>query len=223
MASRARSRAIGSGIAVAASTVLLAGCAPEPTEPPPPATSAQITSMMNDWARTQAAKDATQLDQPLDDIHFRRFVDSADWSGVMTRCAAALGAKGLTYLDGFATVALPVGPEYRALDLYADAVCTIQYPPAPLKLRLRTPQQLDYTYAYYQNSLLPCLRSSGVGVGAMPAADEFREQSLNGLAAWVPYDHLRLSSDRSAAWLSWLKLKCPAAPPGLPDAVGGSE
>ena len=223
MTGRARAKAIGVGVALAASVMVLAGCTPEPAEPPPPASPAQITSMMNDWVATQVADDATQVDEPLDDIHFIRFVGAADLSAVMTRCAAGLGARGLTYIDGFATAQLPVSAKDRALDQYADAVCTIQYPPAALKLRLRTPQQLDYTYLYYENSLVPCLRSSGVELDPLPSQDVFRERSSSGLAAWIPYDHLRLSSHRTAAWLAWLKMKCPSAPPGLPDVVGGSD
>jgi hypothetical protein len=175
--------------------------------------------MMRDWAKTEAGRYPTELRQNLADVSFVRFVTPDAWSAVMKQCSDAAGARGITFVDGVAALTESVTDAERQTDSWAYAACSIEYPLVSVRSQLRTPQQLDYIYAYYRNSLVPCLRTSGVGVAGMPAPDQFRDGSDNGLTMWMPYDHLSSAPWLTAASLVSLREKCPPAPPGLPNAV----
>jgi hypothetical protein len=106
--------------------------------------------------------------------------------------------------------------------------------PPPSPDGLMTSQQLDYVYSYYENELLPCLRSSGVEIAVIPMRVAFRDGSNHGLTMWTPYDQLRLNgvavdrvlprdglppkaqrSKNSAVRLATLEAKCPPLPAAL--------
>jgi hypothetical protein len=96
----------------------------------------------------------------------------------------------------------------------ATWMCEAQYPEEPVELGYLTPAQGRYLYGYWQQRLVPCLRSHGAVVrdlAVMPATPTTTAPNTK-LVALNPYLALTLPSGVSRARL---ESSCPAYPSAL--------
>jgi hypothetical protein len=206
------------GIAVLAvfASLALASCATShPELPPPEPTSTQVDQMMQDWAARQSSAYSEHVLGWQRPVAFEKFVPIAAVNKTQAACISQVTHGDFTSLSNRENFDTTVGSDAVAKFQYASAVCGIRFPSISLRSRLRTDDELNYTYDYYTKELLPCLRSFGIGVHGMPSAVDFREDSQHGLVAWSPYAALDVTSPPSPP-LSVLQGKCSPTPPGLP-------
>jgi hypothetical protein len=178
--------------------------------------------MMTEWAASEAEVYANGLSEAVANPGFVRFVSLDEWPAVMARCVERRGGAGASYGPGY-SASLPSRVSAGAASTYrADAQCHIEYPLIALRSRLRTDDQLRYIHAYFAAWLIPCLRSSGLSVGPLPAVKTFVMQSANGVRMWSPYSHVSSEPDQTDASAAALAARCPPLPPGIP-AAGGDD
>jgi hypothetical protein len=207
-------------VALMAAALAFTGCAAQPPKAPPGPNDQQVASMMQDWAKKETANYQADLALMVDNFGFVRFVKPGEWSTVMTECVRDLGGSRFLYGPGN-QASLPALSAPEAKYTYAaNAECSVEYPMSSMRTRLRTPEQLDFIYDYYQAELIPCLRSAGFQVNHVPGSDEYRELSNDGITAWDPYGSLSKGPDQSAVSIAALKARCPALPPGIPPSSG---
>jgi hypothetical protein len=212
---RARGR-VGIALLAVLAPLALASCASSNSESPPPEpTTAQVDQMMQDWAARQSSAYSEHVLGWQRPVAFEKFVPAATRNKTLEACISQVSLGDFTSLSNRENFDTTIGSDAVAKFEYASAVCGIRFPSSSLRARLRTPEQLDYTYDYYTKELLPCLRSFGIGVHGMPSAVDFREDSQHGLVAWSPYAALDVANP-PAPPLSVLEGKCSPTPPGLP-------
>jgi hypothetical protein len=207
-------------VALMCAALALTGCAGQPPVAPPGPNDQQVASMMQQWAKKETANYQADLALMVNNFGFVRFVKPSEWSKVMNECVRSLGGSRFLYGPGN-QASLPALSAPEAKYTYAaNAECRIEYPMSSMRSRLRTPEQLDYIYDYYQARLIPCLRSAGFQIGHVPTSDQYRELSENGITAWDPYGSLTRGPSQSAVSITALKARCPALPPGIPPSAG---
>ena len=229
-AGRTAALAIVAGLAA----VALAACA-SPTQPPPPVPNEhQLESLMSVWPGYEAARINSNAPAALEAVSFEAFVPDDRWTSVMTSCTAEYGVTDITYHSDHTSTAEPTTTARQWGRDFANGACTIRFPPASVKKRLKTVAQLDYIYGYYANDLVPCMASEGFVVKGMPDRARFKVISRNGLTLWSPYaslevDHARVRSFVASDGLAQVPVpdtirdprliallaKCPALPPGV--------
>ncbi len=225
---------VGAVVLAVASVLLLASCAPAPIAAPPPPTTAQITSLMSAWPAYEAALINSNSPATLESVSFVRFVPDAAWYQTMSRCTAQLGVTDITYHPDHTSSAPATSTTKQWARDLANGTCLIQYPPDSVRARLKTPKQLDYIYSYYENELLPCMRTQGVGVTGVPSRSRFHLTARNGLTLWNPYRSIAAGTDQVKSFVGYdglaqipvnpgstsprmaaLLSQCPALPPGV--------
>jgi hypothetical protein len=214
---------VSRSVAVASSALALAlamsGCAPAAPPAAPPAPKArEIQVMMNVWAERQLVLFQSQALEPIPATPFLSFAKPDEWEAVYSSCVYGMGASQPHYLTTDGPQPPSVSSPNQESEYIANVRCSLEYPRPSLKARLRTVKQLEYTFAYYRSTLIPCLRSSGVRVYQVPNAAAFLAGAENGLTAWNPYDDFLAAPTQNAASFSALRAKCPPTPPGLPDS-----
>jgi len=166
---------------LAALLPLLAGCVtageavPEPTVHELETLNERVRQLQ--WQFLQFSPDS-----PRPPVDFVSFVDPANTEQAYAACMQAAGHEGWTPSNSSALGGPPIG---ERLDLY---ICIAQYPIAPSYYGLYTPAQLGAIYDYYRDSLVPCIRAAGVGVGEPPTRAEFVAIPKGFRVLWTPYD-----------------------------------
>ena len=192
------SRLTGAVAVVAASIVLLSGCA-EPRHAPPSGLSAEEFAEYNDYVG-QRMWQFTGLPESLRPEVTPEIVEPDEWTERLGAC------------DDMAAVATAAGEQAAIISEYE---CRMSYQLTPGVLSLLNEAQLDYLYDYYQRTLVPCLRIRGVEVPEVLTRDEAVDVGRFGAYPWNPYgamsDFTRDDVRDSATWA--------ACPPFPPDAV----
>jgi hypothetical protein len=168
--------------------------------------------MMEDWAKVQSIIHSGRTLGESQVVRFVSFASDDDWPFVRAECVARLGGEGFSYTPPYEPPS--TGARDVAVTEHAISVCGIEYPSPQLRAQLRTPEQLEYEYAYYVHQLVPCLRTAGFAVTGVPSPTAFRTSGLHGIEAWSPYDSA-ISQTQPSAPLKMVRQKCPADPPGV--------
>ena len=101
---------------------------------------------------------------------------------------------------------------YERLAIY---VCTAKYPLPPANYGVFSAAQHDYLYDYYLDTLIPCLRSAGIRLAAVPSREEYKSKDS---FSWNPLQDLSGVTDDLRFVL---ESRCAAYPQGFdPYAVG---
>lgn len=185
-------------VAVAASTLLLAGCAETRQAPPSGVSDAELAEY-HDYMGSRMWE-FTGLPQSMRPEVVPQIVEVEEWSERMEGCGDTGAVANAAGLQAAAIL------EYR---------CRMSYQLASERLGLLNEAQLDYLYDYYQDTLVPCLRIRGVELPEILTRDEAVDIGRFGAFPWNPYnampDFVRGDVQDAALWQD-----CPAFPP---DAV----
>jgi len=185
---------------VAASTVLLAGCAPaaELAGPTDAEVSAYIADQNARWWHSIAP------DEPPPAVPVVRTVKAQEQPNLIAEC---LNANGFQY--GFSSQAQ--GSDSPLLR--AQWICTQQFPVAPddeVRKNVLGAAQLAYLYDYFNHRVIPCLALNGYSVGEVPSRAAFLRDSI-GQPAWNPYLVLE-PSPADADGVKIIAARCPPPP-----------
>jgi hypothetical protein len=191
-------------VALAASTLLLAGCAIAPTLPPAISQSelADFLEQRNvEWWESAFPGEPRPIVEPLG------YVDSYGPSSPFTTCLLDRGVAGVRLDGGNVTFDPPPGGDVR------DYVCSLRFPRRvddPESAGILSAAQVDYLYDFLEGRLVPCLTMLGYDVGPMPARRAFGEALDPGQFAvplWNPYAQLAQPVD----WET-ITSRCPRPP-----------
>jgi len=192
------SRLVGAVAVIAASIVLLSGCA-EPRRAPPSGLSAQELAEYNDYIG-QRLWQSTGLPDSLRPEVTAEFVEPEEWTERLGSCG-----------DRWETVT-SVGEQAAIITEYR---CRMSYQLTPGVLSLLNTAQLDYLYDYYQDTLVPCLRIRGVEVPEVLSREEAVDVGRFSAYPWNPYSEMSdATRDGVRDSTTWA-----ACPPFPPDAV----
>jgi len=198
---------------------------------PPPATDAQLRSMMETYIADRAPSfgGSGRVRPPAEPLEFVRFVTDAEWATVMRDCVAERGATSVNFgPEQFIDWVSTTGEDF-AVEVAALQHCWWAYPTEALRDKLQSPQELAFRYNYYDTQLVPCLRSMGRKPVELPDRDVFLAAASRSLFVWNPYDRFTLdgTSDTGGLHLTvvepqrsrqmpsgLLRLRCPAEPTG---------
>jgi hypothetical protein len=196
-------------LALAASVLLLAGCA-TPTPVPPGATDAEADvavaeQLSHYWS---ALGPGQQRDFPqVDRI---AFTTADNWASTQVTCllAAGLGAREVS--GGFAID--DNGPLTGAEGIDAQRTCLAEYPVDPRTQGFLSDAQALYMYDYFTQRLTPCLELLGYDVATAPDRDLYVHSLRSGIA-WTPYldEHLQPLLASPERW-SVINAKCAPLP-----------
>ena len=160
--------------------LLLAGCATAQPEP--------LTGLTEDEQAEYAQSFALQWsgieleDPPSVDVV--AYLPADDWGAALSGCMNSAGYDG--YVDtgnGFFFPARSDSDEAQNLALYT---CIGEYPVRADYSSYANHAQLEFLYDYFQDSLIPCIESSGFDVpDTAPARDEFVAYTV--IPRWNPY------------------------------------
>ena len=199
---RVRGRTIG-GLGLAASLMLLAGCAvgAPPSLELTASERADFTAQRNDlrWERFFADRD----DVVRPTVEVVRYVRPEGVNRLWAGCVNDAGFEEVReYGDGisFGVDASEVDAAYLAF--YR---CTAQYPIEPTAVGYLSQRQLGNLYDYYATRLIPCLALAGYPVALDGTRDQFVALGVDGQEP-NPYALLEVPS--GAAWRA-LDLRCP--------------
>ena len=183
---------------LAASVVLLSGCA-EHRHAPPSGLSAEEFAQYHDYLG-QRMWQGTGLPESLRPEITPEIVEPEEWTDRLGSC------------DDMAATAMAAGEQAAIISEYS---CRMRYQLTPGVLTLLNEAQLDYLYDYYKDTLVPCLRIRGVEVPEVLTREEAVDVGRFGAYPWNPYaamgDFTRDDVRDSTTWS--------ACPPFPPDAV----
>ena len=183
---------------VAAAVLLLTGCAAPAAAPEGGLTPVEAREYQS--AVIDRMWQFTGLDDSLRPEVEPKTVDFVEWASLMNEC------NQIQITDD------PEMQTEQAVSLYA---CRARLQLSAESLGLLNSAQLDYLYDYYQDPLIPCLRSRGVLVPDILTRAEATDVGRFGNYPWNPYngivDFVREEPEDVATWHN-----CPAFPP---DAI----
>lgn len=140
-----------------------------------------------------------------------RFISQEERSEVQATCLTDQGFPTTVESDGaFQTKITSEQEESLALATY---ICELQYPVDLRYSQALTRTQLRITYAYYRDSLIPCLEDQNLEIEQLPSEETYIEGMTTGTVPWSPYDSVDLASVDANA----LSKACPAMP--APDVL----
>ena len=185
------------GLALAASVLLLAGCA---TATPIPA------GLTDDEAKAIVAQQlgGSRFDNDMPPVPVIAFTSPDNWASTQVTCLRAEGINVEEISGGYAV---------RGDDETADGVgraqftCDSQYPVDPRLQGYMSDAQADYVYDYLTERVAPCLELLGYPV--VPSAPD-HASFVNALptALWTPYLAIKATP---AEWAT-INAKCPPIP-----------
>jgi hypothetical protein len=194
------------GVALAASVLLLAGCAGGPAGSP--ISQAERESIRTDILDARWQPVADQYPEALRPrVVIAPTVPDHDWPAAVIGCLHRLGfvavqsVGGVEYRNGRGKTPL----EY-AVALYS---CEGSHPAESAVAARLGPRQSASLYGYYLNVVRPCLLLAGAPSPASP--DRSAVESLAGLAGWNPYQVI-WTSGIPASRLDYLEQRCPPVP-----------
>jgi hypothetical protein len=133
-------------------------------------------------------------------------VSVEEWGPAIVECLTEAGFDGYEASGGGYS-----GPGARSeAELITQYRCNLSVMVDPIETGLMTQAQKRFTYDYFAQTLVPCLRVRGVALGSVPTWEEYKEN----VWGWNPYfsvsDEARLRVDGDTR----LQEECPADPPG---------
>ena len=200
----------GAWVALAASVLLLAGCAPAP-DLPAPITYAEAKKRA--YERNVEWWQSMFPDEPMPEVEPIEFLDPGEPSTKVIDCIRDAQVAGLTfaeYTEGGYTVSGADGDEFNRVQF----VCALQYPfdlsdPANLSyLGMLSDEQLAWIWDYNRSRLVPCLRMLGYAVGSREGDYVPGNEDL-----WIPYFDMTPLPQTEEEW-ALLNLRCPPSPVG---------
>lgn len=178
--------------------LLLTGCADQLTAPPSGLSKAELSAYQS--AVTDRMWGFTGLDESLRPEVDVVTLDLADWVVAMEAC------NDEYVVDD---------PEMQTELAVAQYACRARYQQSAEQLGLLNTAQLDYLYDYYQDRLIPCIRTRGLHVPDVPSRAEAVDVGQFGSYPWNPYNGIvNFTREDLEDVLTWRL--CPAFPP---DAV----
>ena len=204
-------------VGLAASALLLSGCAQAPAIPPGPSVDevqAILDAQNEDWWNQMFPT------EPMPDTAVVRSIPPTDTTTV-NECVDAAHLEGVTVTGNGIQID---GDTEEFNRVYF--VCLQQYPvlfDENDDLGYYTTEQLDYLYTYFTDRLVPCLELLGYSVGNSPS-----RASIVGATylTWVPYYAMVPQPTTAEEWQR-IDVRCPPPPfgmywrTGIDEAVGG--
>lgn len=136
-----------------------------------------------------------------------RYVSQEEWAEVQASCLTNLGFPTTVEEGGSFSTKITEDQDEAAAE--ASYTCELQYPQDLKYAQALTRTQLRTFYAYYRDSLVPCLQGLGHDTGSLPSEETYVEGMASGSAPWTPYDSMDLASTDT----SEMNQKCPPSPP----------
>ena len=185
------------GLALAASVLLLAGCA---TATPIPA------GLTDDEAKAIVAQQlgGSRFDRDMPPVPVIAFTTMDSWSSMQVTCLRAAGINAEEISGGYSVR----GERYVGADFeLAQFTCDSQYPVDPRLQGYLSDAQADYVYDYLTERVAPCLELLGYPV--VPSAPD-HASFVDALptALWTPYLAIKATP---AEWAT-INAKCPPIP-----------
>lgn len=202
-------------LALAASLLLLAGCAAAPAGQPPSLTDAGLAALSkaDSDARWQALRLPSTYQEPV--VPVVAYTTGDTWSITQVQCLSDAGLAAREVSGGFAVDGFRIGaPQGNTPFSVAIAMwqCQAQYPRDVRLSGYITDEQVLYMYDFFTKRLAPCLALQGYDVPAPPARDGYLETVRRGVY-WDPYytatGHPIVATQEQ---LTALDLKCSALP-----------
>ena len=192
-------------LVVAASALLLAGCA-TPAAVPPGLTDAEADEIVTEYLDDMAAMYDDSDPEPVRRV---AFTSPDTWSSTQVTCLRAAGFDAQEISGGFS---VQDGPDDRVSIVEAQLTCQAQFPVDPRLQGYLSEAQRVYAYDYFSLRLAPCIRMLGYAIGPTPARDSFLELRRPFLA-WTPYqDASGAQLEVGARQLALLNARCPPIP-----------
>ena len=195
--------------ALAASVLLLAGCA-TPSPVPPGATDEEAErvvaeELVNYWSALGPGQANGRL------VAERiAFTTRDSWASAQVSCLIAAGLDAREVSGGFAIDSN--GELSNAEGLDAQLTCLGQYPVDPRTEGFLSDAQALYMYDYFTQRLVPCLELLGYAIPPAPARDSYVHLLRVGVP-WTPYE-LADRAPLSTLGSDWkiINAKCPPLP-----------
>lgn len=202
-------------LALAASTLLLVGCAAAPSGPPPGLDDAGLAAL------SQAASDArwtalrlpSTIDEPA--VSVVAYTSGDTWSITQVQCLTNAGLAAREVSGGFTVDGYRIGsPQSNNPFAVSIAIwtCQAQFPRDVRLSGYITDDQVLYMYDFFTKRLAPCLALHGYDIPPAPARDGYLETVRRGIY-WNPYytatGHPIVSAQEQ---FDALDLQCPGPP-----------
>lgn len=186
-------------LAVAASLLLLAGCA-SPVMPEP-LTDAEIAERVQ--ADKQSWWDSMFPDEPMPSVEPIEYIDQSSASSPVLDCVAEANLPGVTVgAQGIQYVGTDVNDALNR-QLF---ICSAQYPYNPSEVGYLSSAEMEWLYYYNRDRFVPCLQMLGYSVTNQTG--DYVEGSYD---FWMVYNELaQVPADDWAR----IDLHCPQAPIG---------
>lgn len=141
-----------------------------------------------------------------------RYVSPNEMPQAMVECLTAAGFDAAVTSDveglGFTANSAAGQEEALAIGWYA---CEAQFPIDPEFTQPLNQAEIDFMYAYYVKSLLPCLEGMGYEMKEPPSRQTYAE-TFGTADGWFPYTEVYSSGQEAVLMASEA---CPQNPPGL--------
>ena len=198
-------------VAIAALAISSLGACATATRPiPPNPKGPELTELTNRELDLQWQYIGLTPDSPRPTVKVVRFIGPDEAKQVYSDCMTEsgfpfYGANGPT----------DDADNYERLAIY---ICTAKYPQPPATYGLYSAAQHDFLYDYYLDTLIPCVRSSGIKLNDVPSRDEYKSTTS---FSWSPLDQLSKVGDDLRFVI---ESRCPAYPSGFrPWELGISQ
>jgi hypothetical protein len=119
------------------------------------------------------------------DAEFVRIVTDEEWAPAIAGCMNELGFPDVEAMDDGSVVSGEVSASQRQAYDFASYECNVRYPVDPKFSEPLTNEQIDNLYAYYKDTLAPCLEDQGYQISPAPSLQTFRQTYNSG--PWLPY------------------------------------
>jgi hypothetical protein len=214
-------RGVTAVVGAVIAALLMAGCSPEPVKPPPAPTEAEIETIMEKQVELLVANRLLTYPDLWDQVKFERFVSPDEAPTVQNECLREYGVTQVIFLEDGAVTG-DLGDFERAV---MDA-CSFSYPYDFQAAGVQSDAQLEYSYNYTTNFLVPCLRAQRYTFESPPSHEDYLRAAHESLWVWSPYDTINFTSDRRwsnlkydspelATALTSLRARCPAYADGI--------
>ena len=196
-------------VALAASALLLAGCAPA-VDLPPPITQAEAKKVMADqqlsWWESMFPGEPMPVVDPIE------FVDPNTYGTQSNDCLKAANLEGISFSPDGGWTTTTGSREQLDLINRALFICSAEYPydtSDPADMGLLSDEQIGWIWSYNKTRLVPCLQQLGYAV--TNRSGDYVE-GTGGL--WIPYYDMTPAPTQEEWPL--IELHCPRSPVG-PD------
>lgn len=214
MSTRSKVTRLLAGSALFVAVSFVGGCTASST-PEPPVVDPMSESDIEAQALLDLKQSETQYLGAFPDLEVPvvtriRFIETDDWAPVMAECLTDAGFPTVAAGGGIPSTS-PDGQEQSwALAAYT---CSAQYPIDPHLTRPLNDDQIRYTYDYYTQVSVPCMKNLGFDdVSPAPSAQTFIDQYAKP-GSWSPY--WDAATQASTDLWDQIQEECPETPPGI--------